>query len=100
MRSTSSVYLVAAIQSISSLIDTLYRKGMVDHRFLREAQGLNDADKLELAQTLLNSVHFDELPVTPTEAALVEERLAARRSNPNAKMSSAEVWDRIKRQQQ
>lgn len=71
---------------------------MVDRRLLQEAQGLDDVDKLELAQELLSSVQFDELPVTPEEATLVEQRLAARTANPNDKLISAEVWDRIKRQ--
>lgn len=70
---------------------------MVNQRLLREAQSLGDADKLELAQTLLSSVQFDELPVTPEEVALVDQRLAARNSNPDDRISSKEVWDRIKR---
>ncbi|HJF15839.1 MAG TPA: addiction module protein [Enteractinococcus helveticum] len=73
---------------------------MVDRRLLQEAQGLDDVDKLELAQELLSSVQFDALPVTPEEAALVEKRLAAQSANPDDKISSAEVWDRIKRQYQ
>lgn len=74
-----------------------YHRGMVNQRLLREAQSLGDADKLELAQTLLSSVQFDELPVTPEEVALVDQRLAARNSNPDDRISSKEVWDRIKR---
>lgn len=86
--------------SVSSLDDTLYHENMVDRRLLQEAQGLDDVDKLELAQELLSSVQFDALPVTPEEAALVEKRLAAQSANPDDKISSAEVWDRIKRQYQ
>lgn len=71
---------------------------MMDQKLLREARNLGDAEKLELAQTLLSSVQFDELPVTSQEAVLVDERLAARSANPHEKISSQEVWERIERQ--
>lgn len=70
---------------------------MENQRILRDAQQLGDADKLELAQTLLNSVQFDELPVTPEEAAIVEQRLADMNACPEDRLSSGDVWNRIKR---
>lgn len=57
-------------------------RAKVDQSLLHEAQHLGDADKLELAQALLSAVHFDELPVTPEEAAVVDQRLATQEVNP------------------
>ncbi|GFZ92987.1 addiction module protein [Nesterenkonia alkaliphila] len=70
---------------------------MVEQGLLEKAQQLEDAEKVELAQALLNSVHPDALPLSAEEAALVTERLAAREARPDDRMSSEEVWKRIRR---
>lgn len=70
---------------------------MVNQGFLEKAQQLEDADKVKLAEALLNSVHPDALPVASEEAALVEGGMSARQANPGGRMTSQEVWKRIRR---
>lgn len=68
---------------------------MVDPVLLEKMQQLDDAEKIKLAQALLSSVHPDALPVTREEAALVEERMADLRANPDDRMTSEDVWEHI-----
>lgn len=69
----------------------------MDAAFLRQAEQLNDSDKLELIGALWDSV--DHRRRAPSEAitSLVDERLAEVDRNPEAELSSAEFWVGIHR---
>jgi len=53
---------------------------------------------VEQRQLLMSRVlELDELPLSPQDEALIEDRLAARRRNPSSALSLAEAKDRLTR---
>lgn len=49
---------------------------MVDQTLLSQAKGLGVAERVELINELWASIDADVLPVSPAEAALIDQRLA------------------------
>lgn len=49
---------------------------MVDQALLAQAKGLGVAERVELINELWASIDADALPVSPAEAALIDQRLA------------------------
>lgn len=64
---------------------------MVDHGLLSQAKELGVAERIELINALWASIDADSLPVTPAEAALVDQRLAEADANPLVGRS----WDDV-----
>lgn len=48
---------------------------MVDQALLSQAKGLGVAERVELINELWASIDADVLPVSPAEAALIDQRL-------------------------
>lgn len=55
---------------------------MVNHALLAQAKGLGVAERVELINELWASIDADVLPVSPAEAALVDQRLAEADAEP------------------
>ena len=62
---------------------------------LAEALKLSPSDRLELIEALWDTLSEDDLPVTPEERALLDERLADLERNPDAQSSWPEVKARL-----
>ncbi|EXJ51470.1 MULTISPECIES: addiction module protein [unclassified Microbacterium] len=64
---------------------------MVDQTLLSQAKGLGVAERVELINELWASIDADVLPVSPAEAALIDQRLAEADAEPLAGRSWEEV---------
>ena len=64
---------------------------------LAEALKLSPNDRLELIEALWDTLAEDDIPVTPEERALLDERLADLERNPDAQSSWPEVKARLER---
>lgn len=64
---------------------------MIDHALLSQVKKLRVAERIELVNELWASVDADSPPVTPAEAALVDQRLAEVDADPLARSS----WDDV-----
>lgn len=64
---------------------------MVDQALLSQAKQLDVADRIELIGALWDTIDADALPISPEEAALVDERLAEADAEPLAGRS----WDDV-----
>jgi putative addiction module component (TIGR02574 family) len=62
---------------------------------LAEALKLSPSDRLELIEALWDTLSEDDIPVTPEERALLDERLADLERNPDAQSSWPEVKARL-----
>ena len=62
---------------------------------LAEALKLSPCDRLELIEALWDTLSEDDIPVTPEERALLDERLADLERNPDAQSSWPEVKARL-----
>jgi putative addiction module component (TIGR02574 family) len=62
---------------------------------LAEALKLSPSDRLELIEALWDTLSEDDVPVTPEERALLDERLADLERNPDAQSSWPEVKARL-----
>jgi putative addiction module component (TIGR02574 family) len=59
---------------------------------LAAALNLSPSDRLELIEALWDTLSDEDLPVTPVERALLDERLADVERNPDAQSP----WDEVK----
>ena len=64
---------------------------MVDRGLLSQAKRLHVADRIELIGALWDTIDTDTLPVTPQEAALIDQRLAEADAEPLA----GRAWDDV-----
>ena len=64
---------------------------MVDHTLLSQVKGLAVPDRVELINELWASIDADDLPVSPAEAALIDQRLAEADVDPLTGRSWEEV---------
>jgi putative addiction module component (TIGR02574 family) len=62
---------------------------------MAEALKLSPSDRLELIEALWNTLSEEDIPVTPEERALLDERLADLERNPDAQSSWPEVKARL-----
>ena len=62
---------------------------------LAEALKLSPSDRLELIGALWDTLSEEDLPVTPEERALLDERLADLEQNPDAQSPWSEVKARL-----
>jgi putative addiction module component (TIGR02574 family) len=62
---------------------------------LADALKLSPSDRLELIEALWDTLSEDDIPVTPEERALLDERLADLERNPDAQSSWPEVKARL-----
>ena len=71
--------------------DRAYHKPMVDQALVERARSLEVAERVELINELWASIDQEALPVTPDEAALIDQRLAEADANPLAGRSWEDV---------
>lgn len=64
---------------------------MVDQALLTQAKQLTPADRLELIGELWQSLNHDEFPVTDSERAMLDERLADLSAHPD----SGRPWEEV-----
>lgn len=64
---------------------------MVDQTLLSQAKSLGVAERVELINELWESIDTDVLPVSPAEAALIDQRLAEADAEPLVGRSWEEV---------
>ena len=64
--------------------------------FLAEALKLSPGDRLQLIEALWDTLSDEDIPVTPEERALLDERLADLEQNPDAQSPWSEVKARLK----
>jgi putative addiction module component (TIGR02574 family) len=64
---------------------------------LAAALKLSPSDRLELIEALWDTLSDEDLPVTPEERAVLDERLADLERNPDAQSSWEEVKARLQR---
>jgi putative addiction module component (TIGR02574 family) len=62
---------------------------------LAAALKLSPSDRLQLIEALWDTLSEEDIPVTPEERALLDERLADLERNPDAQSSWAEVRARL-----
>lgn len=62
---------------------------------LAEALKLSPSDRLQLIEALWDTLSEEDLPITPEERALLDERLADLETNPNAQSPWEEVKARL-----
>jgi putative addiction module component (TIGR02574 family) len=66
---------------------------------LAEALKLSPRDRLKLIEALWDTLSEDDIPVTPDERALLDERLTDFERNPDAQSSWLEVKARLEQRQ-
>ena len=64
---------------------------MVNQVLLEQAKQLSEAERVELADAIWQTVDVDSLPVSPEVAALIDQRVAQVKANPMAGRSSDDV---------
>jgi len=62
---------------------------------LAEASKLSPSDRLQLIEALWDTLSEEDIPVTPEERALLDERLADLEKNPDAQSPWPEVKARL-----
>lgn len=62
---------------------------------LAEALKLSPSDRLQLIEALWDTLSQEDLPITPEERALLDERLADLETNPSAQSPWEEVKARL-----
>ncbi|OGK76231.1 MAG: hypothetical protein A2050_17860 [Candidatus Rokubacteria bacterium GWA2_73_35] len=62
---------------------------------LAEALKLSPSDRLQLIEALWDTLSEEDIPVTPEERALLDERLADLEKNPDAQSPWPEVKARL-----
>jgi putative addiction module component (TIGR02574 family) len=62
---------------------------------LAEALKLSPGDRLQLIEALWDTLSDEDIPVTPEERALLDERLADLEQNPGAQSPWSEVKARL-----
>ena len=60
-----------------------------------KALGLSPSDRLQLIEALWDTLSEEDIPVTPEERALLDERLADLEKNPGAQSPWPEVKARL-----
>jgi len=67
----------------------------VNTELLAEALRLSPADRLQLIEALWDTLSEEDIPVTPEDRVLLDERLADVERNPDAQSSWSEVKARL-----
>jgi putative addiction module component (TIGR02574 family) len=70
---------------------------MIDESLLAKVASLSPAERLELIGVVWDTLSPDDLPVTDSERALLDARLADMESNPDDQSSWHEVKARLER---
>jgi putative addiction module component (TIGR02574 family) len=71
---------------------------MVDQALKVKAMGLSAPDRLELVEALWDSLSNQDIPITASEKALLDARLAEADAHPDAESSWTEVQARLRQQ--
>jgi putative addiction module component (TIGR02574 family) len=70
---------------------------MIDESLIEKIVNLKPADRLELIGVVWDSLSPDDLPMTDSERALLDARLADMESNPDDQSPWPEVKTRLER---
>lgn len=71
----------------------------MNRELLAEALKLSPADRLELIESLWDTLSEEDLPVTPEERALLDARLADLKANPGDQSPWQDVRARLEQRQ-
>ncbi len=70
---------------------------MIDEALLNKIQSLQPLDRLELIEAVWESLAPDDLPITDSEKALLDARLAEMDSNPDNQSSWSDAKKRLEK---